>query len=692
MATMQSLRDPRILKTGMWVVLLITIPSFVMFYGFSGGSMSANGGYDRPVATVDLPSGERKLMLSEMKDMQDRVANELLSVYMQVNRRPPDQRAASQVTNAISRREIAEYAVGEVAFEKLADEYDIHVTNEQVEQSLREAGVTNEQFNRLLARERLRPGEFLRREGQNMRIARAQKIVASAARPTLPQLWSLYRLENTKVTAEVATLAPPSFADSVTPTDEELAAFFQESAENYQKGEERAYSYVLWAPPTLPLDSAVTDLALQAEYESIDPTQDARFAEAPGATVRQIVRYGVEGDDKVQARALLEQLQARVAAGEDMAALADAYSEDINNVRFDEESGTPTHRGGELEERIAPANRDAWKELYGEAWASLVDTATPGMETSLVDVVGGVALVRVESRSEGGKKPLEQVRALVEAQLLARRRSERDEQIKATVDLNEIQMRKAAEENTGLEGLAKALNLEVKTTSPTLTLQYSLPGVASLSAHAEVLEDLEKGEISPVLRLAGSNNLVVVRVEDVIAARPQTLDEVRERVVQDYKSRKSLEVAREKANLLAERLRTGDTITSAVAALELPNVTPRTISEPFALSAPPPDLQNAQRFPVEAANAKTGDVIVVESGFGEDFVFGVVVARLTSVEQPDRTEFLTESANIERGLTFLRADAFAQAYRDNFVKTAKVDYDQDFIAEAERRSRRRSRE
>lgn len=687
---MQALRDPRILKGIMWVVLLITIPSFVLFYGFTGsGSAGTGGGIDRAVAKVNLPSGKRELMLSTMRGSQDGLANELLGLYAQEFRRPPDQRAISQVTNALSRREIAEYAVGELAFEQLADDYDIYVTNEQVTDALREAGVTNEQFNQMLARERMRPGDFLRQRARLMRIDRAKQILASAAHTTLPQMWSFYRLENTKATAEVVSIATTRFVDQINPTDEELMAYHEANKDKYRKGEERVYSYVLWAPPAMPLDPTITDLAAQAEYDQIDPTQDAQFAQAPGTEVRQIVRYDV-ADGGRAARATLEQLRARLAAGEDFAALANAYSEDINNVLFDENADAPGFRGGLLEERVSPANRDAWRETYGDAWATLVDTAAPGSDVSLVDVVGGVALVRVEARYTDGKKPLSEVRALVESRLRARRTQERTEQIKATVDLNEIAMRKAAEENTSLEGLARALELEAKVCSPTLTTQYSLPGVASLTAHAEVLDDLKKGEISPVLRLSGSENLVVVRIDDLIAERPQTFEEARVQLTREYKSEKSREMARDKANALAERVRSGDSFTSAAAALELTDLTPRTIAEPFSLGQPPPDLQNAMKFATEASNAKAGDVLVMDAGYG-DFIMSVVVAKLNTLEQPDRAAFIEDSARFERGLGGLRADAYAQAFRDDFVKRTKVDYDADFVAESERSTRRRTR-
>src|SRR5690606_8051340 len=168
---------------------------------------------------------------------------------------------------------------------------------------------------------------------------------------------------------------------SIEVADEDVEKWFNENSNRYIQPEQRIYRYVSVAPPEVDIPLEPVEEEILARYESIDHHEDARLALPQGIEVRQIV-ISTESRDEAAAKELATKVSERLAAGEDFAALANEFSEDIHNIRFDDESdpayNPPSLAGGVLPQRLTADNESIWRGEYGAEWADAVKSLQPG--------------------------------------------------------------------------------------------------------------------------------------------------------------------------------------------------------------------------------------------------------------------------------------------------------------------------
>ncbi len=700
MGAMQYLRDPRKLKIGMALIMILVIPSFVLFYGFGGSNQGGGAGIvDRPIATVKTSGGERQVMGSQTREFRETMARRFMGVYQSQFQQPPDQRTMAQISSGISNKEIAEYAAGQLVVEELADRYQVAITPRQVAEDLKAQGITGNVLTQILQQRRQREVDFVAEQQRAMRGQRAADILTSAARVSLPELWQEYAMNNSKVAVEYVNLQLFDLEASIEVADEDVEKWFNENSNRYIQPEQRIYRYVSVAPPEVDIPLEPVEEEILARYESIDHHEDARLALPQGIEVRQIV-ISTESRDEAAAKELATKVSERLAAGEDFAALANEFSEDIHNIRFDDESdpayNPPSLAGGVLPQRLTADNESIWRGEYGAEWADAVKSLQPGDAPQIVAVDNGVAIVRVDSIEEGGKRPLDEVREMLRREIRTERTVERRTIQTDMINEMEPRMREAVAQSSSLEPVAEAVGAEVAESVPVDIQTYSLPGVGSLFAHRELLAKLEPGELSPVMR-TGSNppTLVVLQVKEVLPERPQTFEEAKDRATRDLKAQR----AQDRIGELTEQIRglvaDGKSLREAA---EEAGVADKftTVEEPFLLSQPPPGLigmPDAQReFASKAVRAKVGDVFPVESKIpSSDQVFSTAIVQITDRQAPDRAAFVEEVNRFERGLMMVKMETVLNAYKNEALERLNVTYDEDYIREADPRRRREGR-
>lgn len=700
MGAMQYLRDPRKLKIGMFLIMILVIPSFVLFYGFSGDPIGGGGGImDRPIATVRTSGGERQAMGSQTRQFRETMARRYMGVFQSQFQQPPDQRTMAQISSGISNKEIAEYAAGLLVVEDLADRYQVAITPNQVAEDLKAQGITGNVLTQILQQRRQREVDFVAEQQRAMRGQRAGEILTTAARVSLPELWQEYAMNNSKVAVEYVNLQLFELEREMEVADEEVEAWFNENSDRYIQPEQRVYRYVSVAPPEvdIPLDPA--DEEILARYETINHLEDERFALPQRIEVRQIV-ISTENRDEAAAKELATQVSERLAAGEDFAALANEYSEDIHNIRFDDESdpayNPPTLAGGVLPERLSSDNESIWRGEFGAEWADTIKAMQPGDAPQVVTVDEGVAIVRVDSIDEGGKRPLDEVREIVRRDIRSERTLERRTIQTDMINEMEPRMREAVAQSSSLEPVAEAVETEVAESAPVDVQTFSLPGVGSLFAHRDLIARLETGEMSPVLR-TGSNppTLVVLQVKEVLPQRPQTFEEAKARATRDLRAQRAQDRIAELTEQIREQVAGG---MSLLEAAEEAGIADKftAVEEPFLLSEPPPGLigmPDAQReFASKAVRAKVGDVFPVESRIpSSDQVFSTAIVQITDRQAPDRAAFVEEVGRFERGLMMVKMETVMNAYKNEALERLNVTYDEDYIREADPRRRREGR-
>ena len=188
----------------------------------------------------------------------------------------------------------------------------------------------------------------------------------------------------------------------------------------------------------------------------------------------------------------------------------------------------------------------------------------------------------------------------------------------------------------------------------------------------DVLFRLRPGEISSPMRV--DKGILILALKDVQPAHPATLNDVRDKVLKDYRDQKSVELARTKAQDLASSVRKGASLADAAKALGLDVKS----TDLFALNAasvpgigPVSDIS-------EAFKMKTGQTSDAKLINGNWIVYAVA-----DHQDPNQSDFAAQRPVIEKALLdskrILVFDAFQTALIDRLKREGKVTINQDAL-------------
>ncbi len=693
---MQQMRNPKTLKVGLWALLALVIPSFVFFYGFgTQGPSPGPSAFDSiAFVTVKTGSGKHELNRYDLQEAQRALAQQYAEYYaLGAGLQGPV--SGQPFENSLKRKEIAEYAASRVAFDDLADESGIYVSRQYVADFLTDMNWTEEVLQAQVRASGKPEGQFIRDIQESLRLDRARNVVSRLSRVSLLEMWQEYRLQNDRVSLEWVEIPVSRLQAQMETTDDEIATYYEENKESYIEPEKRVYRYVMITPEPVGIVQ-IEDEELQTAYDAIDWESPAaeRFKQEPGQEIRHILLRVWDEKTTETVRQQIEELKGRLESGEQFDALANEYTEDVNNLS----EGTPG--GGVVPTRM---NEDTMEELiadYGEVWAETLFGMQEGETSGIIESRDMLMIARVEKVYEE-QKTFDELRSQLTSEIRAERMEAEREKQTAKVDEEELRLRRIVAEQTTLEGIAAEVNVDIQVTSPIISTRTSLPTIGSLASNQETVQSLETGVPSPVMRTdtngamsALGDRLVVLEISEVQPERPQTLDEARRRVDSAVKRQKAVDRAREISVSLKEKLTDGIELSEAASEFETDEfkLTPGNTPAPVALSEPPPVFSaSRQKFANEMLVSGEGDVIAFESGSGE-FVFAIVVARVLEHLEPDQATFLGEMAAIEREFNRVKSLAFVEEWRRDALKRLNPDYNEDYIAEDDPRvARRRAR-
>lgn len=177
---------------------------------------------------------------------------------------------------------------------------------DRFDQVIRQLGFSRMQFRQMMA--------------QEMLIGQMRAGLAGSSFVTDAQVDAFARLE--KQTRDFATLTLTADVASAKVTDEEIKAHYDEHAKEFMSPEQVVLDFIELKKSTFFDQVQVKDADLQAAYQK----EIGNLAEQ-----RRAAHILIEVNDKLndaQAKAKIEDIQARLAKGEDFAALAKEFSQD----------------------------------------------------------------------------------------------------------------------------------------------------------------------------------------------------------------------------------------------------------------------------------------------------------------------------------------------------------------------------
>jgi len=502
---------------GTWVAKLLLILLVVSFavWGISGSLINGFGdnsvvtagntsvspieyrlAYDRQLAVMSQQFGTR-LTREQAKALgvEDQVLAQLIAGAVLDEQ-------ANELGLGLSKDKLAQLTMSDPAFQGP----DGRFSRQQFEQVLRQVG--------------MRPEDYLENRGQ---VAIRQQIVEAVsdglkAPDTFLRAVALYRGEDR--TAEYIVL-PKSLVEPIEePGDQALTAYFEENKATYAAPEYRKIAYISLVPETIADEKAISDEQVKEDYEK----NIARFTTPETRTIEQIVFT-----DKEAAQAALDSIKA--------GATFDSV------VTAQGKTAADTLLGNFAKDRVPdPAIAEAAFALQANEVSQVLDGSFGPVLVRVTEIKPAVVKSLAEATPEIRKEL-----ALVEANRVLLDVHDKYEDSRAAGE----SMREAA----------ASLGLAVVTVDAIDRAAQRPDGtvIADLPQSKDLLDaafQAESGIENPPINV-GSSGYVFYEVEAVTPARDRTLDEVKAKVVTDWKANEAQTRLAAKAADVEKRLKDG---------------------------------------------------------------------------------------------------------------------------------------
>lgn len=346
---------------------------------------------------------------------------------------------------------------------------------------------------------------------------------------------AFFKLQRETRDIRTLTIEPPAVADA--PVDDAaLEAWYTAHAARFRIEETATIAYVEVDAASLSIDEVPGEAELRQRYEEAS----ARFGSAEERDAAHIL-IALAKDADAAAVAAAEAKAAEVLAkaraeGADFAALAAEYSDDVGSKDM----------GGDL----GAIGRDIYPKPFEDAVYGLAE----GAISDPVRTDDGLHVIKLTRLVAGSQRPFEEVRAELEAEVVAAARERRFSEI--TGQLTDAVLL----DPSSLEAAARAVGLEIRT-SGTFGRE-SGEGVAAVAAVRRAAFDpvqLQDRQVSDPVEIA-PNHVVVLQVVEHTPASTRPLADVREEAIAGWRSDERDRVARERAEALLARAREGESL------------------------------------------------------------------------------------------------------------------------------------
>ncbi|MDO5101322.1 MAG: SurA N-terminal domain-containing protein [Lautropia sp.] len=489
------------------LLLVLIMPAFV-FFGIAG--------YDRMFSDADTVATVDGEPVSRMHF--DRIYRQQVE---QLQQAMGDQVDPARIDNPAARADVLESLITRQALFNEARRARITVTPAEIQKAilgsltdLRDANgkFDVEAYRRLLAQNGLTPEQYEAQVGQDLVLGAMENSVSQTAILPATLLESLFESQETRRAVRSAFVSAREREGGLSPSAEQLQAYYDEHKAAFELPESVDVSYVLLKrEDVLPADAKPSEDELKAFYEK----NDSRFNAPEERVASHILLKVPEGADeaaraevKQRAESLLAEAKAKP---EQFAELARKHSEDPGSAA----------QGGDL----GAFERDTMVKPFSDAAFALT---APGF-TEVVESEFGFHVIRVTDVKGAGKKSLADVKPelmkLWREDAAARRYNEQAEAL-SKLAYEQADSLTPVAERFGVS-IQKAKNLGRRPVAN--AAQGSLEGSARLLEQLFTPEALEERRNTAAIELS-PGVLISARVEAHHPARVQRLDEVKDTV------------------------------------------------------------------------------------------------------------------------------------------------------------------
>ena len=423
-------------------------------------------------------------------------------------------------------------------------------------------------YDATLATQGISPAAFEQEQQALLAVRQLQDGLVESSFFTPAEFRRLIALDQERRDVAYVIFDPRELGAGIEVADADVQSYYSANASQFQSVESATIEYIEVALADLAKSYVPDEVALREAYEA-DPT---RFRSAEERRARHILIAVDASRSDAEAKALAEEVSAKLANGGDFAALASQYSTD---------SGSAS-RGGDL----GFAGQGSYVEPFEKALFAL----KPGETSAPVKTEFGYHIIRFDELRPGTERTFEEVRGQLVDEL--RKQKAQDEFY-------------ALENPTSLELAAKDTGLKIaRYEGFTRTNGGPFGSDANLSNAVFAPGVLDGSENTPLIEL-DDTRAVVARVVDYKKPGPRPLSEVRGEIVERLRTLRATAEAKSRGEAILFRVQAGEGLSSVLATTggRLTEAGPLTRRTP---TVPPELLAAVFRAPKPAAPADGG--------------------------------------------------------------------------------------
>jgi peptidyl-prolyl cis-trans isomerase D len=423
------------------------------------------------------------------------------------------------------------------------------------------------------------------------------------------------------------TLPIAPIMSAVQLSEDQIDAYYQQNKAQYQTEDQVVIDYIELNAGLLTAGKSATPEEIQARFE--------QEAESVDTAISRQAAHILLADPSAEA---IAEVQARLDAGEDFAALAKQYSEDVGSA----------DTGGDL----GYSSGDTFPESFEAALAAL----EVGQVSAAVETDAGTHFIKLlDTQVQTFELATESAR--IEQELLT-------EQVDNAL-VEKLEMLKELSFNAeSLAVVAADLDLTAQVSSP-----FSRAGGDGVAAYPAVIKAAFSSEVvddkyaSEVLDL-GNDRYVVIKLNESISARQEELSEVRSAVVNALSASTAKQIIAEQGAALLASVEAGESVEAVAKA--------NALDWQVALGV----KRNDRAVNPEVLTAVFQLQMAAENAVTEGFYAGngdYVVASLQKVTQGDVAKLsMAQKASLIYAADSINGSRLVQAYQASLVARAEI--------------------
>lgn len=406
--------------------------------------------------------------------------------------------------------------------------------------------------------------EFEEQHRATMRQQQLQLAVAASGFVTPAEYRRYINLVGEERLVTTATFAPDSVNEEIEIAEEAISAYYENNPLLFQSPESADIEYILIDRDEVAAGIEIDEARLQQYYEE----NQFRYLQDEQREARHILV--TIGDDEAAAEAKINDIYARVQAGESFEELAREFSDD---------GGTAANGGS-----LGVSTR---AQLPGEL-GSAIFAMNEGDVDGPIRTSFGFHVIRLDRILPQGSQPLDQVRTELVAEL-------REQAAVSAYQSLENELGNALFDSPDINDAAEATGLEVRAATG-ITRAGGAPFGNNQPAIDAIYQEsvLTGGETSELIELDASR-AAVFRVTRYNEQARQPLPEVRDQIVGVLTAEEAERILKERADALFVEVEAGAEFRGAA------TMAGAAVSEPILLSRQDQQMDPAVRYSVFAA-------------------------------------------------------------------------------------------